>query len=388
MASSPAPAPAPNPVPGPAASTGRSPAPTSSPAPAANAKASESKATTKKKKEKVTKSAAGTTKTKKATGTTRRKKPTTKAPSSASSNQALVQAAKSAQNELAKSKAQAAARRSDPLWYRIEDVVPPTTSKSDHDSLMAPSSVFPEQVQVVEAALRHNNMTRSDVTPQAMACLLEQARRYAQELIEDAQDYAAHSAGMFIAMPTNSKALPPSQGSPPEPTSVDFTLASEMRPDHPKAVTSQLPKLNLLAQQINAAPLPPIPIQCYSGILLPPQPHLLTARTFDVVSAAHVGQKMIQNPPSAPKAFKSTLSATKSKTSKGSSSSRPGYGASKGAQIPIHLRKQDSTSASPQQQPQQHDATPKPPALSKPNAPSTSVPMPSKPSAASGMLKK
>jgi hypothetical protein len=265
------------------------------------------------------------------------------------------------------------------LWYRIEDVLPPSSSKTDlGDTLMAPSSVLPEQVKIVEKALAHNNMTRADVTPQAMACLLEQARRFAQELIEDAQDYAAHAAGMFVATPTGAKVSPaPAGAGPPEPTAADFKLAAEMRPDHPKSVTSQLPKLNLLAQQVNQTPLPPIPTQCYSGILLPPQPHALTARTFDVVTGAHVAQKMIQNTPSAPKAFNNPSSPSK-KTSKGSSS-KPGYGASRGAQIPINLKKKDSSTnnnspSQPSTTQPKHDATPKPPGPSKPTAPTTSVP--------------
>jgi hypothetical protein len=238
---------------------------------------------------------------------------------------------------------------------------------------MSSSSILPEQIKIVEAALAHNNMTRSDVTPQAMACLLEQARRYAQEIIEDAQDYAAHSVGMFVPTSAGKSNSAFSHQGAPEPTAADFKLAAEMRPDHPKSVTSQLPKLNLLAQQVNGTPLPPIPTQCYSGVLLPPQPHSLTARTFDVVTGAHVAQKMIQNPPNAPKAFTSSLAGTKSKSSKGSSN-KPGYGASRGGQIPINL-KNDSSAESPQQPPQQkHDATPKPPGLSKPSAPSTSVP--------------
>jgi len=333
----------------------------------------EKKPATKKKTTKKKKAAdgeGGTTKKK----TVRRKKPTAKASAGSASNAAILQAAKLAQSDLADSRAFSAARRTDPLWYRIEDVLPPATtgkSKADthHQQLMAShsSTVLPEQIQIVEAALANNYMTRSDVTPQAMACLLEQARRYAQELLEDAQDYAAHAGGMFDTTTTTESGKSSSgagaTASLPEPTPRDYLLAAEMRPDHPQAVTAQLPKLNLLAQQVNATPLPPVPPQCYSGVLLPPPPRVLTARTFDVISGAHVAQKMIQAAPAPPKAFSSSLASSNNatSTSTGSSnnndgttssfgtkkkSSKTGYGASRGAQIPIHLKKNAADSSS------------------------------------------
>jgi len=294
-----------------------------------------------------------------------RRKKTTKSSSSAS-NAALHQAARAAHGDLAHSKALMTARKTDPLWYRIEDVLPPTTpSKSSRATSTAmagtSNSILPEQIQIVEAALAHNAMTRADVTPQAMACLLEQARRYAQELKEDAQDYAAHASGMFAppstsANPTGSHYKSSSTGLP-EPSARDYILAAEMRPDHPTAVTATLPKLNLLAQQVNAAPLPPIPSQCYGGILLPINPEssnsndsdrksiLLTARTFDVVSGAHVAQKMISAVPMAPTAAlgHSPDASPSKKVTSGSSSSKPGYGALRGQQIPINLKSTTTT---------------------------------------------
>lgn len=237
----------------------------------------------------------------------RRKKPTTKS-ASVSSNQATFNAARSAQIELAQQRGHVAAKKSDPLWYNIEDLLPVTRVET---AMAESASVLPEQIQVVEAALSHNHMTRSDVTPQAFACLLEQSRRYALEILADAQDYANLACRSEITKP-------------------DLLMASEMRRDHPLAVSTQLPKLNLLARQINRKPLPPIPTQCYSGVLLPPKHHQLTARTFDVVSGAHVAKRMIQPAPSAPN------SGRKSSSSK---SNKPSYGAARGRQIPINLKK-------------------------------------------------
>jgi histone H3/H4 len=270
---------------------------TSAPAPAPASGGAEAA-----KKKKATKASGAGTKAKKPA---RRKKPTAKS-SSGSTNQATWNAARASQMELASQRNQAAARRSDPLWYRIEDVLP---ASQDETPMASSASVLPEQLQIVETALANNQMTRTDVTPQAFACLLEQARRYALELLADAQDYAYVASRNEIARP-------------------DLLLANEMRPDHPVAVTTQLPKLNLLASQINRVPLPPIPTQCYSGVLLPPKQHQLTARTFDVVSGAQVAQKMVQAAPSLPKKASSK-------------SSKPSYGAARGRQIPIALKEKE-----------------------------------------------
>ena len=274
---------------------------------AAGTPAPASASTTKKKSKSVAKASAAGTKAKKPP---RKKKATTKSPS-ALTNQATWNTARAAQIELAHQRSQAAARRSDPLWYRIEDVLPLT---QDPTPMVEQVGVLPEQLQIVESALAHNHMSRANVTPQAMACLLEQARRYASELIADAQDYA------FVANRT-------------EIAKEDLLLANEMRPDHPIAVTTQLPKLNLLSQQINRIPLPPIPTQCYSGVLLPPKHHQLTARTFDVVSGAQVAQKIVQAAPSVPK--------------KKTTQSKPGYGAARGRQISINLKEKEQEEGGP-----------------------------------------
>jgi len=196
------------------------------------------------------------------------------------------------------------------------------------------AKILPEQVQIVEAALEKNGLTRSDVTPQAFACLLEQARRYAIDILTDSQDYA------FVANRT-------------EITKADLSLANDFRPDHPTSITAQLPQLNLLSQTINRLPLPPIPTQCYSGVLLPSKRFQLTARTFDVVTSAQTAQKMVQAVPAFPiKSNKSSTNSgstskkgTSSSSSKKSTKKGPSYGASRGRQIAINF-KGDGTSNS------------------------------------------
>jgi histone H3/H4 len=236
----------------------------------------------------------------------------------AAANAELINAdATIARLDLAKQRSIAIQRKSDPLWYRIEDVmVLPSQSMSFDNSNNIPNNILPEQIAIVERALSHaGGYTRADVTPQAMVCLMEQARRIAYELITDAQDYA-YSAGRA------------------EINASDLMLAQELRSDLSSSanITTQLPKLNFSAPQINRIPLPPIPIQCYTGIVLPPKEHQLTARTFDVVSASMVAQKMTQPVPKSPAEIK------QQNRNKSSSSSTGGYGASRGRQIPITLK--------------------------------------------------
>jgi histone H3/H4 len=243
------------------------------------------------------------------------------AAAAAANADAIMADAAIARLDLAKQRSIAIQRKSDPMWYRIEDIVLFThpTMINDSNHSMSNNNVLPEQISVVERALSYaGGLNRSDVTPQAMMCLLEQARRIAYELITDAQDYA-YAAGRSDI------------------TQADLVLAQELRSDVSTSsnVTTQLPKLNLTAQQVNRAPLPPIPTQCYSGVVLPPKAHQLTARTFDVVSASMVAQKMTEPVPKSP----ATLAAlAQNKQKQSDSASSGGYGASRGRQIPITLK--------------------------------------------------
>jgi histone H3/H4 len=251
--------------------------------------------------------------------------------------------AATAQLNLAKQRSQAALRRLDPFWYKIEDVLAASTS-SQQDSVApmsksgASSTFLPEQVAIVERALGHANLTTAQVTPQAMACLLEQARRFAQELVASAQDYA-YTAGrpevavadLVLAQELSASAF----------TSSSSAALSSFGITTSSMVSTQLPKLNLVAQQVNRSPLPPIPTHCYTGIVLPSKPHALTARTWDVVSAAHTRQKMVSPFPSAPHSNNNSTAATEAPQQQPSA---PGYGAARSrVQIPIVLKPQSST---------------------------------------------
>lgn len=314
-------------VPAPAPTALPTPGTSAAPAAATTATAGTTKApTTTIKKSTGTKSSAKTVTKATGAGTkakkTVRKKKTVKAASAPGSSQ-LYAASRAAQLDLASQRNAAAARRADPLWYQLEDYVLP--SVADESSMAeGAAKILPEQAQVVEAALDKNGLTRADVTPQAFACLLEQARRYAIDILSDSQDYA------FVANRT-------------EISKADLALANEFRPDHPTSITTQLPKLNLLAQTINRVPLPPIPTHCYSGVVLPSKRYQLTARTFDVVTSAQTAKRMIQAVPALPAKSRSSGSSSSKKGSSSSSSKKstkkaPSYGASRGRQIAIHLK--------------------------------------------------
>mmetsp|Transcript_853 Transcript_853/g.1810 ORF Transcript_853/g.1810 Transcript_853/m.1810 type:complete len:348 (+) Transcript_853:79-1122(+) len=326
-----APAPSPAAAPDAAATATSPPGSDAAAVSSANAVASSTSSITTTKRSTGTKSSAKTVVKASGAGTKakkpiRKKKATSKSTFSSGTSSQL-HAKSRAQLDLATKRNAAAARKSDPLWYQLEDYVLPAVADETPMAEGGSAKILPEQVQIVEAALEKNGLTRSDLTPQAFACLLEQARRYAIDILTDSQDYA------FVANRT-------------EITKADLNLANEFRPDHPTSITAQLPKLNLLAQTINRVPLPPIPTQCYSGVLLPSKKFQLTARTFDVVTSAQTAQKMVQAVPafqptkskSSSNSSSTSKKGTSSSSSKKSTKKAPSYGASRGRQIAINLK--------------------------------------------------
>lgn len=269
----------------------------------------------------------------------RKKKPSAKAGGGggggAASRQQLLQEAKQAQAKLQQHRSLLAGMKTDPLWlYRIEDVLP---AISEPNAMVGKTTVLPEQVQVIENAIRQTGLHKSDLSPQAMACLLEQARRYALELLTDAQDYA-HVASVAHPAQDISKA--------------DLLLAAEMRADHPVAISSQLPKLNVTATRVNRVPLPPLRSHCFSGVVLPPTEHQVTGRTFDLIHAGQVARRMVQETPKT-KSGKSTGGASDAASAaaggggNASGAAASSYGASRGRQIPIKLKPAAAAAAAP-----------------------------------------
>lgn len=267
----------------------------------------------------------------------RKKPPSTKGPTS----QAIVTAAKNATGELNSFKAEEFAKRKDPLWYRTNEVLQAISG----DSSPVPG-LLAEQVDLVEAALQRNHLTRADVTPQAFGVLLEQARRYALEIVADAQD-CAHAAHRH------------------EIQKADLSMALELRTDQPNShMLVELQKMTLVAHNLNRIPIPPIPQHCYSGVVLPPKPHQLTSRTFDILTGAQTAQKMKQplpSPRTTKKNSKSVPTTATAATSSSSSSSTiptttstitkstPSYGATRGRLIPISLQTKPTLGTGPSQ---------------------------------------
>lgn len=315
MSTTPPPPPPPPPAPAAAGSTpAPAPAPaTGSAAPPAPARAASGKA--KKSNKTTAKKASGAgTNAKKKTTTARKRKPT-KA-TSAASQQAIANDARTAGAHLSQQQAINLARRTDPLWYRMEDVLPSNLAPND-----IKKSGIGEEFQAIESALHSHGKTRADVTPQALACLLEHARRYRYELTMSAKKFADVAGRSEVSKE-------------------DLELAAELRHDHPVALSSQLPKLNLLAQQVNRKPLPPIPDSSYSGVKLPPPPHQITARTYDVLSGAITAHKMQTQYPYPAISTKGDASPSSSLAQHGA------YGAARGRQIPVKLKTNDAPAPS------------------------------------------
>lgn len=216
----------------------------------------------------------------------------------------------------------------------------------DGGSNQSSSSLLLDDVAIVDNSLRANGLARHDVTPKAYACLLEQARRFALELLTNAHDYAIHAERSNPRGEGNSVPLLLVHPS-------DILLAAEMLEDGAAGggvhgVSSTLPdveQISELAQTVNRVPLPPIPANCYDGVVLPPVEEQLTARTYDVVDGARVVQRMMRGGDapmivsdyysgglSSPPATNNAAEGAKKKTVPGS------YGAVRGRQIAVCIK--------------------------------------------------
>lgn len=200
-----------------------------------------------------------------------------------------------------------------------------------------------DETALLRNALQYNNLTADSLTPSAYNALLEQARRYALELLVDARDYAQHASRSTVS------ALTPA----------DLTLAAEMRGDM-NGIPSTLPKFEDMADyasEMNKTPLPPIPSDCYNGVALPPENEQLTFRTFDVVNGARTAQKMMAGGDLPLSTVDVGLTKRSSNMdpiliNQGDNSSKrvsrmlekTVYGAEKGRQIAIHLKGSHSSS--------------------------------------------
>ena len=161
--------------------------------------------------------------------------------------------------------------------------------------------------KIVDMALRNNGVYIHDITPRAYSALVEYAKKYACDLYADAQDYTWHA---------NRKEVQP----------VDLKLAADLRSNTLMDVTAQSSAMEALAEECNSIPLPPIPNNCFHGVVLPPKEYQLTSRTFDVIVEQAPSQHL--------EVKKEEVNSTR----------KPSYGAHKGKQIQVNLKSNTAVS--------------------------------------------
>uniref|UniRef100_A0A7S3PZE6 Uncharacterized protein n=1 Tax=Chaetoceros debilis TaxID=122233 RepID=A0A7S3PZE6_9STRA len=179
-----------------------------------------------------------------------------------------------------------------------------------NDNIKSPD--FLEQdVEIVHRSLVNNGISMEDITADGFAILLQEARKYALELMTDATDYAVHSHGSENITPA------------------DLELAKEMREDV-DFMGDNMDALAKVTHETNRRILPPIPDHCYNGVVLPDDEFTLMGRTFDVIPKSS-GKETI----SVPGSGDLNLSDKGGKDAK----NMPSYGARRGhKQVQIHLK--------------------------------------------------
>jgi len=241
----------------------------------------------------------------------------------------IMAASKKAERELKQARMEAQARKNDAAWTSSELVA---ASLNYRNKKKVDVQKIISESKIVENALKANGLVMSDVTPQAYGSLLEYVRRYSLEIYNDALDLAKHRAKNEAGLEIQGR---------------DLKAAVDMRDD--SNIISCLPPRNqfmILADQVNKVPLPPIPLNCYNGIVLPPsKENLLTNRTFDVLSASFVRSVMKKKKKIVPTINQNsttnssaTTGDTSTATAPATQSSHSSYGAKKGPQIPINLK--------------------------------------------------
>ena len=220
------------------------------------------------------------------------------------------------------------------------------SSNSSSETDTALSWLVREEVKIIQqAALKNGLSLEHNISVEALGCLLEQARKYTLEILSDAHDFALHRKQKSkISL----QAITPA----------DITLALEFRADADATAVTTVPcsSVQIVADDVNRIPLPPIPSHNYNGVVLPEQAHQLTAMTFDVVSSKRTKDRMavggkplsstsvesflanvdsILMPSDGVEKKKKKNETTTTTTNKSTSTS---YGAAKGKPIPVHLK--------------------------------------------------
>ncbi len=232
----------------------------------------------------------------------------------------------------------------DPLWTNSSgSTAPKTTTTTTNSSSSSSSSSsnnngsLTQDEEILQSCLQRVGLVREGSSAEtkkdvighgAYEVILEYARKYALELLQDAQEYAQHCNG---SASTNSKV-----------TSRDLELASQFLQDEEEEHQG-------FSTDMNRIPLPLLPANCYTGIVLPDDNHTTTlARTYDVVSAARISQQFSLSSSSQPPKTNTNNqnpnnNDNNASTIKSSSATTPSYGATRKRQIPINFKKSNNT---------------------------------------------
>ncbi len=247
--------------------------------PAASAGATKKSSTAKKTKPRKKKT------TKPKLGTNSNNNSTSATGSSSTSNPVMSAAAltKKAKNIYEKLMQEKEFTLHDEAWLSSSSSSRPNSSVNTAFS----PSFLDQDVHIIQKALQNNGISPRDVSVEAFGCLLESARKYALEIIHDATDYSMLS-------------------STEELTCADLKLAQEMYYESTGVIggtmmgnnynsmmmnsPEALHHLSQIADDVNKTILPPIPDECYNGIVLPPAQHNLLGRTFDIVVSNRGGR--------------------------------------------------------------------------------------------------
>ena len=235
----------------------------------------------------------------------------------------------------------------DPLWTNSNGSTAPkptTTTTNNSTKSSSNNGVLTQDEEILQSCLQRVGLVREGTSSEtkkdvighgAYEVILEYARKYALELLQDAQEYAQHCTNGSTS--SNTKV-----------TSRDIQLASQFLQDEQDDNNDDHYGYST---DMNRIPLPLLPNNCYTGIVLPDDNHNTTlARTYDVVSAARISQQFSlssQTPKTNTNHHNNNNNNknndTNSSNIKSSSTTTPSYGATRKRQIPINFKKTNTT---------------------------------------------
>ena len=147
--------------------------------------------------------------------------------------------------------------RDDKLWISGSD---PYLEQTPSENMMPL-----DFEKILRTSIMNAGLTPNDITPIVANGLLEHVKVYAWHLVADAQDFAMHRKSSLN----------------PQITGPDLLLAVQNQSDRSSKQRDRLAAFQ--EEEVNLVPLPRIPNDCYTGVVLPPLEHTLLARTYDII---------------------------------------------------------------------------------------------------------